>query len=372
MPRKTILASDVTLPNPDQHSKDATSTPALPEYDCLFKFKLIGDPGIGKSNLLLRFTDNKYTESCQVGDGKWAKLKDVKVASNTIRLQIWDTMGKVNRKHNVSTYERGIHGYIVAFDLTDQVSFNNIKTSFSEIKKEDPDASIILVGTKCDLTKKRVINPEVGHELAKTQGIDYIETSALTGENVDAVFESLSRSIADRRKLNTPPPINTNIDKKLQALITKAEKALAQLPCVPPDTSESDSSLLMAPSPSPGAIINKHFSNILSDLKKDLQDDNSTRRYQQRITIVPGEVKTAFQDLNKTSKGQHLGKNVLASVGAVLLCLTGIGIPITLGLGINNIVKRSNPFRFFNTELDVALQAEQAMQPVAARVSQLK
>eukprot|EP01089_Gocevia_fonbrunei_P013153 TRINITY_DN328_c0_g2_i1.p2 TRINITY_DN328_c0_g2~~TRINITY_DN328_c0_g2_i1.p2 ORF type:complete len:104 (-),score=13.90 TRINITY_DN328_c0_g2_i1:403-714(-) len=99
---------------------------AATHYDFLFKILIIGDSGVGKSALLLRFADDSYTESYISTIGVDFKIRTVKVDDKTVKLQIWDTAGQEKFRTIISSYYRGAHGIIVAFDTTDEVSFNHV------------------------------------------------------------------------------------------------------------------------------------------------------------------------------------------------------------------------------------------------------
>lgn len=97
------------------------------EYDHLFKVLLIGDSGVGKSCLLLRFADDSYTESYISTIGVDFKIRNFTLEGKKIKLQMWDTAGQERFRTIISSYYRGAHGIIIVYDITDLESFNNVK-----------------------------------------------------------------------------------------------------------------------------------------------------------------------------------------------------------------------------------------------------
>jgi len=156
------------------------------EYDFLFKLLLIGDSGVGKSCLLLRFADDTYTESYISTIGVDFKIRTVELDGKTIKLQIWDTAGQERFRTITSSYYRGAHGIIVVYDVTDAESFNNVKQWLHEIDRyANENVNKLLVGNKSDLQNKRAVTFEQGKELADSLNIEFLETSAKNSTNVE-------------------------------------------------------------------------------------------------------------------------------------------------------------------------------------------
>lgn len=170
-----------------------------PEYDYLFKLLLIGDSGVGKSCLLLRFADDTYTESYISTIGVDFKIRTIELDGKTIKLQIWDTAGQERFRTITSSYYRGAHGIIVVYDITDQESFNNVKQWLQEIDRYAcENVNKLLVGNKCDLTAKRAVETTAAKEYADQLGIPFLETSAKSSTNVEQAFLTMASEIKSR------------------------------------------------------------------------------------------------------------------------------------------------------------------------------
>lgn len=170
-----------------------------PEYDYLFKLLLIGDSGVGKSCLLLRFADDTYTESYISTIGVDFKIRTIELEGKTIKLQIWDTAGQERFRTITSSYYRGAHGIIVVYDITDQETFNNVKQWLQEIDRYAcENVNKLLVGNKCDLTAKRAVETATAKEYADQLGIPFLETSAKSSANVEQAFLTMASEIKSR------------------------------------------------------------------------------------------------------------------------------------------------------------------------------
>lgn len=170
-----------------------------PEYDFLFKLLLIGDSGVGKSCLLLRFADDSYTESYISTIGVDFKIRTIVLEEKTVKLQIWDTAGQERFRTITSSYYRGAHGIIVVYDVTDADTFANVKQWLQEIDRYACEGvNKLLVGNKSDLTGKKVVEYGVAKEFADQLGISMLETSAKNATNVEQAFLTMAKQIKDR------------------------------------------------------------------------------------------------------------------------------------------------------------------------------
>jgi len=169
-------------------------------YDYLFKLLLIGDLGVGKSCLLLRFADDTYTESYISTIGVDFKIRDITIDGQDVKLQIWDTAGQERFCTITSAYYRGAHGIALVYDVTDQESFNNIKQWAQEVERyASGHVKCILVGTKSDLETKRVVLNATAQEFADSKGWPFVETSAKNDNNVVEMFFQLAVSVSRKR-----------------------------------------------------------------------------------------------------------------------------------------------------------------------------
>jgi len=169
------------------------------DYDYLFKLLLIGDSGVGKSCLLLRFAEDSYTESYLSTIGVDFKIRTIDVDGKTIKLQIWDTAGQERFRTITAAYYRGAHGIVVVYDVTDSESFENVRMWLKEIERYAADyVEKLLIGNKSDLVAKKVVEYSIAKELADSLEIPFLETSAKDSTNVDEMFYTMTRLIQQR------------------------------------------------------------------------------------------------------------------------------------------------------------------------------
>ncbi|KAL1523736.1 hypothetical protein AB1Y20_018665 [Prymnesium parvum] len=167
-------------------------------FDHLFKVLLIGDAGVGKSSLLLRFTDDSFEEHMASTIGVDFKVKTVVVGGKTAKLTIWDTAGQERFRTLTSSYYRGCHGIILVFDVNERETFNHLQQWLEELDMYATvqNAAKLLVGNKIDL-QQREVTVEEATAFARKQAMMYVEVSAKTRAGVRQAFEEVVQKILD-------------------------------------------------------------------------------------------------------------------------------------------------------------------------------
>ena len=168
-------------------------------FDMLIKLLLIGDSGVGKSCLLLRFCDDSFTPSFITTIGIDFKVRTVELDGKRVKLQIWDTAGQERFRTITTAYYRGAMGILLVYDVTDEKSFGNIRNWMRNIEQHATEnVSLMLLGNKCDMADKQVVDTELGQALADEFQIPFAETSAKNSINVEDAFLRIARDIKTR------------------------------------------------------------------------------------------------------------------------------------------------------------------------------
>lgn len=197
-------------------------------YDYLVKLLLVGDSGCGKSNMLLKYSDNMFMSNFISTIGIDFKIKTIEIDGKIVKLQIWDTAGQERFRTITTAYYRGAMGIMIVYSVTDKKSFDNVNPWIKNIMNHsNRNAKLLLIGNKIDCEVERVITYEQGKELmahynmSKTSGsptLDYMEVSAKDGTNIDYAFTHLaSRIVKDIAETQNNEVSNGNLiidDKK--------------------------------------------------------------------------------------------------------------------------------------------------------------
>ncbi|KAH7685129.1 Small GTPase superfamily ARF/SAR type protein [Dioscorea alata] len=166
------------------------------EYDYLFKVVLIGDSGVGKSNLLSRFTRNEFCLESKSTIGVEFATRTLQVEGRTVKAQIWDTAGQERYRAITSAYYRGALGALLVYDVTKPTSFENVSRWLKELRDHaDSNIVIMLIGNKIDLKHLRAVVSEDAQSFAEKEGLSFIETSALEAMNVEKAFQMILAEI---------------------------------------------------------------------------------------------------------------------------------------------------------------------------------
>ena len=160
-------------------------------FNCNYQFKyiIVGDSSVGKSNLLSKFAHGKFTEDYQATIGVEFGAKNIEIEQQIYRVQIWDTAGQENFRSITKAYYKNSVCAMVVYDITNDNSFKHVQNWIEDIRNQSSKTVlIILVGNKIDLEDKRVISYDEGNEFAMKNGIIFGETSAKTGVGIEEIF----------------------------------------------------------------------------------------------------------------------------------------------------------------------------------------
>lgn len=170
-------------------------------FDHLFKILLIGDSAVGKSSLLLRFTDGTFEASQQSTIGVDFKVKMMTTAGKRCKVTIWDTAGQERFRTLTSSYYRGAHGIILVYDVTRPETFEHLEQWLGEVQMYCPAGGKhvvkLLVGNKTDRIEDRAVATRDGEAWARAHGCLFLEASAKSEDNVASCFEEVIARILE-------------------------------------------------------------------------------------------------------------------------------------------------------------------------------
>ncbi|KAJ8283596.1 hypothetical protein COCON_G00024460 [Conger conger] len=169
-------------------------------YDLAFKVMLVGDSGVGKTCLLVRFKDGAFLAGSFISTvGIDFRNKVLNIDGVKVKLQIWDTAGQERFRSVTHAYYRDAHALLLLYDVTNKTSFDNIQAWLTEIHEyAQQDVVLMLLGNKADSAHERVVKREEGEKLAKEFGVPFMETSAKSGLNVDLAFTAVAKELKHR------------------------------------------------------------------------------------------------------------------------------------------------------------------------------
>mmetsp|Transcript_10349 Transcript_10349/g.10685 ORF Transcript_10349/g.10685 Transcript_10349/m.10685 type:complete len:183 (+) Transcript_10349:82-630(+) len=173
-----------------------------------------------------RYLNNEFSENTKTTVGVEFGAKHLELLNKSVKVQIWDTAGQERYRSVTSAYYKGAKGVLVVYDISHRESFENIGRWINEIQaSSDKDTTILILGNKSDLEELRQVTKEEAKELALSYGVDTIETSAKSSDNINEMFIQISETIIkkikekeidekdktslDDLKFNNAKPLNT-------------------------------------------------------------------------------------------------------------------------------------------------------------------
>ena len=175
------------------------------------KILLVGDSSVGKTCILLRYSENKFQEQFLSTIGLDFKVKRMVIDGKPIKLQVWDTAGQEQYRTITKSFLRGADGILLVFDLTNQTSFDMVNEWMNSIKENaSSTVDIFLVGNKCDLD--RVVTQDKIDEFKQNNNVPYFETSACTGFNIQETFTEMANVIKKRKESEPEQQTANTID----------------------------------------------------------------------------------------------------------------------------------------------------------------
>jgi len=176
----------------------------------IFKIVVIGSINVGKTSLTNRFVYGKYSDAPLPTIESQYNSKTIEVRGKKIELQIWDTIGEEKFSRLTSTFYAGSTGVILVYDITDKNSFLDLRQWVNEVSRYVDSTQKLLIGNKKDLMANKRVDPQEAKEYAFDINVQFLMTSAKTGEGVDDAFSQLVGIILDnqtRSQQAKPKPI---------------------------------------------------------------------------------------------------------------------------------------------------------------------
>ena len=161
------------------------------------KIIIIGDQNVGKTNLINRYVKGEFSNDYMITIGMDFLICNLELDDKIFKLRLWDTAGSERFRSVTKGYYTNSCCALIVYDITDINSFNSVKQWIEDCHSyASKNIHLVLVGNKIDLKDKRKVTKEEGEELASNFGMDFFESSALTGENIENIFLGICKFIS--------------------------------------------------------------------------------------------------------------------------------------------------------------------------------
>ena len=168
------------------------------DFDYTIKILVVGDSTVGKTNFIRMFIENKFNQNYMTTSGIDLKTSSIEIKNKKIRVQLWDTAGQEKYKAITKNLFLKVQAALIVYDITNEETFNNLKTWVRSIKEEcGKQIQMLIIGNKNDLNEERVVDKNIAMEYAKEEKIDYLETSSKTGDNSQKAITLLCEKVLE-------------------------------------------------------------------------------------------------------------------------------------------------------------------------------
>ena len=166
----------------------------------IIKILTLGDTEVGKTSIVLRFSDDKFDDNQFATIGIDFKTKYMKMGDSSVKVLIWDTAGQEKFQNIAKQYYKGANGVLLIYDISNKKSFERVDFWLKELKENNKinELFICLVGNKIDLEDKRVISTEEGEKYAQDNNIIFFEVSAKNKEGIAELFQTAIKGSLDK------------------------------------------------------------------------------------------------------------------------------------------------------------------------------
>ena len=199
----------------------------------ILKLLTLGETEVGKSSILLRYSENKFLNAKVPTIGIDMKSKIIKKGNDKIKVSIYDTAGQEKFRTIIKSYYKGANGVLLIYDITKKHTFEKLDYWLEDLKNNADDINdlfIFLIGNKCDLEEKREVSFEEANDYSKKKELPYIEVSAKTGKNVKKLFdETIKGAMIKLMEKNKNEDDNSDIIKL--AILDEKEKIVKNKRC---------------------------------------------------------------------------------------------------------------------------------------------
>jgi len=163
----------------------------------IIKLLIVGDPGVGKSNFIYRYTKDQFSDNSLSSVGFESNSKEIDITDKKVIVQLWDSAGEDKFKSITKNLFSRVQGIIIVYDITNKKSFLSVSNWIKLINEENNNIPYVLAGNKCDLQKERVVQEEEGKQFSLDNNIDFLETSAKEGLNIMECINNFVKKIVN-------------------------------------------------------------------------------------------------------------------------------------------------------------------------------